>query len=368
VRIFHLVPNMNFGGLQEIVRQLCFCQRRAGHIVTIGCWTHTTNNPLSETQLRDAGVEVIYLCRGSNGKKIGGKKFLFQRLKKYLGPGNAEILHIHNPFFYYIYGSLAARAAGSTKVVETLHASVMFERRRKWRDVFWFASLFAHSVVSVCEELDRDIRRRFFLPKSKFAVVDNGIDLSRFLAVPPRPARGSEIVFGTAGRMASEKLQGLLLEAFAQLRVRHPNIRLKLLGGGELEGQLKKSCTALGLDDIVEFCGFSNDVPAFLSRLDVFVLPSLSEQTPLTVLEAMASGLPVVASAVGAIPRMIDIAQTGWLCSPGDLDALVSALEAAIQCANLAEMGEQARPKVAEYYTSERMAADYERLYRKLLD
>src|ERR1035438_7577334 len=92
VRIFHLVPNMNFGGLQEIVRVLCLAQRKAGHIVTIGCWTNASNNPVAEAQLQDAGVQIVYLLRGSQGQLIGGKKYLTLKVMQHLGRGKADIL------------------------------------------------------------------------------------------------------------------------------------------------------------------------------------------------------------------------------------------------------------------------------------
>ncbi|MEO7028436.1 MAG: glycosyltransferase [Acidobacteriaceae bacterium] len=367
MHIFHLVPNMNFGGLQEIVRELSLSQRRAGHTVTIGCWTNASNNAATESQLQDAGVEIVYLRRGSKGQQVGGKKYLFLKLKQHLGPGQADILHIHNPFMHYLYGALAARAAGSTRIVETLHATVWMDHKRKWKATFWIGAMLSHVVVSVCDEVESVVRARFVLPRKKLAVIENGIDLTRFLAVPPRVPR-REIVIGTIGRMSGEKNQRVLIEAFAQLQPRFSNIRLRLLGGGHLEPQLKELTANLGIDDVVEFCGFSADTPAFLSTLDLFVLPSDSEAMPLTLLEAIASGLPVVATAVGGVPRIVATTEAGWLCAPHDRGSLAKALEAAITCEHLAEMGERARPKVSQSYSAERMSADYEQLYLRLLN
>ena len=366
LRIFHLVPNLDFGGLQEIVRELCLWQRRAGHDVTIGCWTNASNNPAAEAQLEAAGVQILYLRRGPGGRQIGGKKYLFLKLKQHLGRGKADILHIHNPFFHFLYGALAARAAGSTKIIQTLHATVWLNGRKKWRPVFWTGAMLSHSVVSVCAEVEHIIRSRFILPANKFLVIENGIDLARFLAVPQRVSR-SEIVLGTIGRMASEKNHRVLLRAFAQLLPQYPGIRLRLLGGGHLEPALKRLTAELGLDHAVEFCGFSNDTPGFLGSFDIFVLPSQSEAMPLTLLEAIASGLPVVATEVGNIPRIVAVTNSGWLCSPGDVDSLARALESAITCESRIEMGEQARAKVTEFFAAQRMSADYEKLYQRLV-
>lgn len=367
MRIFHLVPNMNFGGLQEIVRELCLWQRRAGHDVTIGCWTNASNNPAAEEQLEAAGVRILYLRRGPAGRQIGGKKYLFLKLKQHLGRGKADILHIHNPFFHFLYGALAALAAGWTRVVLTMHATVWLQGRKKWKLVFWSGAMLSHSIVSVCAEVEQILRSRFILPSGKFCVIENGIDLARFLAVPARVPH-PEIVLGTIGRMASEKNHRVLIRAFAQLLPRYPNLCLRLLGGGHLEPELQALASSLDLNHAVEFCGFSNDTPGFLADLDIFVLPSQSEAMPLTLLEAIAAGRPVVATAVGNVPRIVQVTDSGWLCTPGDVDSLASALESAILSECRIEIGEQARAKVSQFFSAERMSADYELLYRRLVN
>jgi glycosyltransferase involved in cell wall biosynthesis len=367
MRIFHLVPNMNYGGLQEVVRGLALSQRRAGHSVTIGCWTYGSNHPEVEQEMARAGVPIHYLRRGPNGEQVGGRKYLFYKIKEHLGRNKVDILHVHNPFDYYVYGALAARAAGSTKVINTLHATVMFDYPRRWRKtIFWSAAMLSNRVVAVCDEVQTVIRRKFVLPRRKLAVVENGIDLGRFLAVPPRRRR-DEVVFGSVGRMATEKNHRLLIEAFGMLRERHSNIRLRLLGGGKLEPELREFATRLGIADSVEFCGFSNDVPAFLSSLEVFALPSNSEGLPLTLLEAIASGLPVVATAVGGVPRIVEKTDCGWLCAPRDAGGLANAMESAI-LADRIHKGERARSLVSQYYSADRMGDDYERLYENVLN
>lgn len=371
MRIFHLVPNLNYGGLQEVVRGLALCQRKAGHSVTIGCWTDKSNHPEAERDLEQAGVRVVHL-RFATDRRIS----LFRRLKGHLGAKNADILHVHNPFGYYIYGATAARVAGGTKIVHTLHATLMFERvkghnlRREMRLArrkadFWISAMLTDGLVSVCSEVETVLRSKFFLPGHKLFVVENGIDLARFLAVPARCLR-DEIVFGAVGRMTSEKNHRALIEAFASARRRHGNIRLRLLGDGPREPELRELVRSLGLDDVVEFRGFSHDVAGFLAGLDVFALPSYSEGLPLTLLEAIASGLPVVATEVGGVPRIVHNTDSGWLCAPENVDALLGAMESAIASSDRRDRGERGR-RLVEQYSAERMARDYERLYQRLL-
>src|ERR1700733_8123372 len=100
MRIFHLVPNLNFGGLQKVVRLLAECQIRSGHSVTIGCWTNTSNNREAEHELEREGARVVYLRRNAGGQMTYGRLPLVRKLRGYLGAGNADILHVHNPFGY----------------------------------------------------------------------------------------------------------------------------------------------------------------------------------------------------------------------------------------------------------------------------
>jgi glycosyltransferase involved in cell wall biosynthesis len=369
MRIFHLVPNLNYGGLQKVVRLLALRQIESGHSVTIGSWNNDNNHPEAERELQQAGARIVYLRRGSDGKMAHGRKYSLLKLNAYLGAANADILHVHNPFEYYIYGALAASIARRTRIVNTIHATVMFDHPgfgRKGRTQFRIAAMLTHGLVSVCAESDAYLRKRFFLPGKKLFVVDNGIDMTSFLAVPDRSPR-DEIVFGSAGRMSPEKNHRILIESFALAHRKYSNVRLRLLGGGILEQQLKERVHSLGLDNAVEFCGFSNDVPRFLGSLDIFVLPSNSEAMPLSLMEAIASGLPVISTSVGGAPAIVRNTNGGWLCEPNNADAMLSAMEMAIFDPDRGTRSKRARKLVAELYSAERMAAEYEAVYAKVL-
>src|SRR5438270_10297865 len=120
MHIFHLVPNMNFGGLQKVVRLLSLGQRQRGLTVTIGCWTNESNHPEAHAELEAEGVRIIYLRRDRDGSLVFGRSRLFGILKSRLG--GVDVLHVHNPFAYFLYGALAGRTS-RIKVVLTLHAT-----------------------------------------------------------------------------------------------------------------------------------------------------------------------------------------------------------------------------------------------------
>lgn len=370
MRIFHLVPNLNYGGLQKVVQLIALRQIQAGHSVTVGSWNNDNNHPELQLELEQAGVRVVYLRRGANGKFAHGTKYSLLKLKGYLGTANADILHVHNPFDYYIFGALAARLAGGTKVVNTVHATMMFDHPRfgrKGRAKFRLAALLSHGLVSVCAESAAYLRKRFYLPITKKFVVDNGIDLTPFLDVPESRPRG-ETVFGFAGRMMPEKNHRILIEAFALAHRKYGNVRLRLLGGGRLEEELKQQVRGLGLDDVVEFCGFSDDVAGFLGSLDVYVLPSDFEALPLGLMEAIAAGLAIVSTAVGGAPSIVRNTESGWVCEPNDADAMLAAMEKAMSDSEQVARSRRARQLVTKLYSADRMAAEYETVYASLLD
>lgn len=368
MRIFHLVPNLNYGGLQKVVQLLAMCQIRSGHMVTIGCWTHRCNHPEAEAELEAAGVRVVYLRRGADGEMSHGKLDSVKKLMSHLGTGREDILHIHNPFGYYIYGAIAGVASG-TKTINTIHATAMFQHPkfgRKGNVLTWVSAQLTEGVISVCDEMDVYLRDRFRLSPTKYFVVENGIDLKEFLAVPDR-VRRDDLVFGSAGRMAPEKNYGVLIEAFALARRKHSNIRLRILGSGGLEEQLTEQVRSLGMEHAIELCGFGNDVPGFLGSLDFYILSSRTEAHPLSLIEAIASGLPVIATTVGGVPTMVKKTNCGWLVEPNDPVALLAGIELAIVAPDRTEITARARELATELYSAERMAADYEAVYRRLL-
>jgi glycosyltransferase involved in cell wall biosynthesis len=144
-------------------------------------------------------------------------------------------------------------------------------------------------------------------------------------------------------------------------------VRLRILGDGDLQSDLRALAQRLSITDAVSFEGFSLDTPAFLANTDVYVISSLSEGLPLTLLEAMAAGVPVVATAVGGIPEVIDKAKSGWVCPPNNPEALADAMRQALLAPDLATIGARGRAAAKKSFSIQRMARDYEDLYHVLL-
>lgn len=360
MRIVQLVDSLDCGGAEQVVASLAASQSSHGHSVRVVCLRDLGPYPVDIAALLSAGVEITTL------KKPPGFHFdTLRRLARYLETERIEVLHTHNHLVHH-YGAVAARWAGTPVVLNTLHGSSSLQMPRWAKGLFWFSCLFSHRVVSVCPQVQADFQKAFRLPLRKYSVVNNGIDLSRFLAIRRRPV-GEMVTFGNIGRFDSIKDHDNLLRAFAILKKRQPHVQLRLLGDGALRRGLEQLARSLSVVEDVHFDGFSLDTARFLEQVDVYVIPSRSEGLPLTLLEAMAASLPVVSTAVGAIPDIISRARGGWLCQPSSPDEFADAMEKAVQPGDLATIGASNRKAVAEYYSVERMSRDYDQLYEALL-
>jgi glycosyltransferase involved in cell wall biosynthesis len=224
------------------------------------------------------------------------------------------------------------------------------------------AYAFAHQVVANSRaaaqrlELER-------VPRRKIAVVPNGLDLRQFTARVPGPPRPLRKVIAVAN-LRAEKGHDVLIDASALVLQRFPEARFEIVGAGPLRGKLVERARAREVLHAFAFLGHRDDVGDRLAAADVFVLPSRSDALPNAVLEAMAAGLPVVASAVGGILELIVDGRTGVLVPPGDPASLAARLCELMADPSRAErLGGAARQEVRAHYSFDRMVAEFDRLY-----
>lgn len=267
----------------------------------------------------------------------------------------------------------ARRARRPPRLLATLHGLGSAD---SWKRRFgnWFLYRRLDKVIAVSEGVRQDIlRNNWGLNPDKVVTIHNGIDPTPFLADLPRsvarqellPAGGDGCWFGTLGRLSEVKNQRTLLRAFARVVAVKPEVRLFLAGRGELEEELRSLANSLGLAEQVVFLGFRRDVPLVLRALDVFVLPSLREGLPLSLMEAMCSGLPAVASRVGGIPELFGDADMGKLVDPHDEKSLADAMifMARQSSEERRRLGENARSRVLASFTAKEMTDQYEAVY-----
>lgn len=219
---------------------------------------------------------------------------------------------------------------------------------------------FAHKIVANSHAA-ADRLRLERVPARKIAVVPNGLDLPRFA---PRRSSAPRRRVVVVANLRPEKRHDVLIDAAPAVLAAFPDARFEIVGGGPERERLLARVDSLGVRHAFSFLGHRDDVPARLSAADVFVLPSESEAFPNAVLEAMAAGLPIVASGVGGILELIDDGRTGLLTPVGDPAALADRLCRLMANAALAStLGAAARADADVRYSFDRMVAAFELLY-----
>lgn len=284
--------------------------------------------------------------------------------------------HLHRTIAVGIAAALISRKR--PVVVATLHGlGSATSLQRKLGN--WFLYRHLHKVIGVSDAVRDDIlKNNWGLSADKVVTVYNGIDPSPFLGGCSRedaresllPGGGDGCWFGTLGRLSEVKNQRTLLRAFARVSAVEPKARLFLAGRGELEGELKALSERLGLTEKVVFLGFRRDVPQILRALDVFVLPSLREGLPLSLMEAMCSALPVLASRVGGIPELFGNADIGTLVDPIDEASLAEEMIALARMPveERERLGDNARTHVLAHFTAGIMTRRYATIYAEALE
>ncbi len=249
-------------------------------------------------------------------------------------------------------------------------------RSRKYRLVRRIYRPFVHRYVVLSGHLERYLVEGVGVPRERIVRICNGVDVQRFQpsSTARAPLAGSPFndaryrIIGTVGRLQAIKDQPNLVRGFAELVSRYPDqardLRLVLVGDGPSRSAIEAEVRARGLGDRVWLAGERADVADVMRAFDLFVLPSQAEGISNTILEAMASGLPVVATDVGGNGELVDPERTGALVPPSDPQALAEALIAFTTAPErMAKAGRAGRQRAVEQFSIERMVEQYEQLY-----
>lgn len=346
------------GGPQQVV-YLIDALRERGHDCTLVC------PPGSgiDTVARRSGIRVQNLfCAGDLDLPFA------YRLVQFLKAERPDIVHCHSRRGADMLGGLAASLADVPAVVSRrvdntemrLMAALRYRPFRK--------------VIAISETIATVLRESGIEP-GRIVVIRSAVDTDAMRpAVDCEAARRAfgldddAIVVAAAGQLIERKGHRYLLEAFAAIRGRCPRLRLLVFGEGELDADLRAQAASLGLDGIVQFAGFRDDLDAFVGCFDIFAHPALSEGLGVAALKASAAGLPVVAFAAGGLVEAVDDGRTGVLVEPADVDALAAALASlAENPAQRRAMGDAGRERMQKEFSVATMAAAHDALYASLV-
>ncbi len=298
------------------------------------------------------------------GLRKGNDPMMPLRLARLFRRTRADIVHTRNAEAFF-YGAVAARMAGVGAIIHSEHGRTLPDTFRRMALQRWLAPL-AKVTFAVSEQLRIDLVKHVRLTNGRVQVIYNGVDLGRFASTDRARARAllgvgqARTVVGSVGRLAAVKNYKLLVRAIAGI----PDVDLVLIGDGPQRADIEAAAAAAGVSERVRLLGHREDVAELLPGLDVFVLPSLSEGMSNTLLEAMACGLPVVASRVGGNVELVGDGVNGMLFPSEDAEALSVALRSLCGDTGLrAAMGAQGKQRATEQFGIDAMIDRYESIY-----
>jgi glycosyltransferase involved in cell wall biosynthesis len=378
MRVMHVVHSLTVGdGVAAVVLHLVRQLQQRGIEHAIACLAARGERA---REAEDLGAEVFAIGAHSSAspRHVPHNVLAIARLIRLLRRQRPDVVHTHE-FFSGTLGRIAARAAAVPAIVLTLHNTDLWKRRPHIA-VDRLLARRTHRIVANSAAVRSFVLERERLDPQHVTVIHNGIDLGRFarvrdplvarhrLGLGPRAA-----VVGTVGGLVEQKGHIWLLRAATKLREHVPRLRVVLVGGDGhpsecVKPQLLDTVRRLGLQDTVLFLGKRTDIPEILPAFDVFVLPSEWEGFGLVLVEAMASGLPIVATAVGGVPEVIGSPEVGTLVPPKNASVLADAILSLLRDGKRrGEMGRLGRQRAVACFSAERMAADYRELYASLL-
>lgn len=366
--ICHVIYRLDFGGLENGLVNLInrLPTDRFRHVVI--CLTYASEFR-DRIQRDDVAIFELHKRAGKDIRTYG-------RLWRLVREIHPDIVHTRN--ISTIDMLAVARLAGIRRLVHSEHGRDFVELagdHRKYNVLRQLSRLFARRYITVSKELAVWLHETAGVPPQRITAIHNGVDTERFQPAAKPPdflpdgfTDDDTIVIGTIGRMAPIKDQLNLAQAFVLLLKTEPflrdRMRLVLVGDGEMRGEIETLLNDAGATDQSWLPGYRDDTDRFYQSLDLFVLPSRREGISNTILEAMASGLPVVATRVGGNPEIVEDRVSGTLVPPENPQALADALLAYLrEPALLARHGQAGRERALRDFSMQAMVDAYTRVY-----
>jgi len=354
LRICHLSLTLCTGGLERLLVDFARFhdpEQFELEFIALG----ETGPPAEEIRNLDCPVIEYPLTTGSKYARIN-------QLANFFSVRNYDLLHTHNAYPHF-YGSLAARRAKIPATIHTRHGR-RFGETLSERLQFAFASRISDYVVPVSDDTGERCKNIGWLPDRKIKRIWNGIDVDRFHFTGPANA----LTAITVSRLSPEKDLVTMLEAVKFVVNQIPQFHLIIVGDGPERKTLEQKTATLNLESHVTFLGERNDIPDLLSQAGFYVSSSLTEGISLTLLEAMSVGLPVVTTAVGGNPEIVQQPETGILVPSANASKLADGIiDMCHQRNEWPQIGQNARTRVEQHFNIRSMIKKYESIYRSIL-
>ena len=368
LNILHLISSRGFYGAENVIVELTKALSTSRFHATIGVFKNTHNQHMEIADVaKQSNLNVVkFICNGQIDRNC------LKAIRVFIKNNNIHIVHSHG--YKSNFYALLAASFEKKSTITTCHLwtgeslkNIFYETL----DKIWLKKF--DQIVTVSDLLTDEVLKRG-VKKEKVSTIYNGIDLKRFnddiapsalrkhFGIPPQCK-----VIGMIGRLSQQKGHVYLLEMIPHIIKQYPETVFLIVGEGDLKTELIKKAEDLQIQKNVLFTGSRDDIPDILNLLDIFVLPSLSEGLPMVMLEAMAAGKPVIATRVGAIPKVLHHQTNGILVESRDWDGFGDAILELLNDEGKAEkIASNAKRTVAEQYSSMIMAKKYMSVYDRL--
>lgn len=359
IKVLITVRELDQGGIERDVAKIATHldrERFDPHVMAF--WAHG----FRYDELRDAAVPVIEIPVRSFTSLETLR--LAAKLRRYIIQHGFQVVHSYDAS--YVFACTVARLSGVPLTIgsQLSYLDTVDERTQMWLRL---GSRVPDAMLANCEAMRRYLIEDEHVRENRVEMIYNGVDTTQFYPPESRPAKAS--IIGIVCALRPEKNLPLLQEAFAKVHASHPELRLVIVGSGAELKSLQETAARLGITDAIDFIPATRNVPDWLRKMDIFVLPSYSEAFSNSLLEAMACGCAVVGSRVGGTPELTGSNQErGLLFASGDADALANQLERLITNDTFrSDLGVKAANFAKENLSIELAAARTGAMYERLL-
>lgn len=381
--MLHVVTRLNAGGVTHQILTVTEQLRKLGYDVQIAAGRCGRREVDCSRDIIERGVQVCKLSHLSNAAGPVGDLLAFLELYRLFRNTRPSLVHLHM-FKARVLGSLAAWLAGIPVIIETLHGNILEGYYNKLATaIILFAErivgwMLAQCVIAVSEGPRAELIRYGVAPARKIKVVRYGFDFDRLLNLAPFRGQlkaelnipSGVVVVGIVSRLVPIKGLDDFLKAADHVVKSNGKIPIHVViaGDGELREELEGYCKGVGIERVCRFLGWRDDIEKIYADIDVFVMSSLNEGSPVSLIEAMAAGKAIVSTGVGGIPDMLEDGVSAFLVPPKEPQALAAAILRLVSEGDTRErLGKEAQVRALQDYSIPSLVCQIEGLYQALL-
>lgn len=351
-----MLPFFGTGGAEKMVSLLASSLNLSKFEVKVICVFGQNRNTTMEKRILDRGIPIEYINKG-----LGFSIKAVCKVWNILDEFSPDLVHSHTSGCIYPTPWILFHRV---KMLHTIHNMPVYEADRIRRCMMFILFHIKKAIPVATSTKNQVLTANYYhLRYQQIETIGNPVQIRIYRNTERKNDYRESIRFVNIGRLTKQKNQKILLLMMAAIHVRYPNIYLTIVGDGPEKAELVKTAGELNMDAYVRFTGEVENVEIYLSEADIFILPSIYEGLPLSILEAMASGLPVIASNVGGIPDVVK--DNGILVPINDLNGLIEAAQKLIESPNLRQEMSFCSLELVKQYDVSIITEQYSQLYEK---